>query len=77
MSRYDVGDRVAVILNFNPRRDATGVVARLPTGQSPWYEVDIDGQDEGQGMHFPVDEILGHMPPENPSPADMLAWLRS
>lgn len=77
MSRYDVGDRVSVVLTFTPRREVTGVVTALPTGQSPWYVVDIEGEPEGQGMHFPVDEILGVLPPVDPSPADMVAWLRS
>ena len=77
MSRYAVGDRVVVVLTFNPRRTRTGVVTRLPVGDSPWYVVDIEGEPEGEGMHFPVDEILGVAPPMNPSPAEMLAYLRA
>lgn len=77
MSRYEVGDRVSVVLTFNPRRTATGVVTALPSGQSPWYTVDIEDQPEGQGMHFPVDEILGVLPPADLTPAEMLAWLRT
>lgn len=72
MSRYAVGDRVSVILTFTPRRTATGVVASLP-GDALWYGVDVDGIR----MHFPVDEILGPLPPENVTPAEMVAWLRS
>lgn len=77
MNRYQVGDRVSVVLTFRPRKTRTGVVTRLPMGDTPWYLVDIDDQPEGQGMHFTVDEILGQVAPENPTPAEMLNWLQA
>jgi protein involved in polysaccharide export with SLBB domain len=73
MSRYAVGDRVSVVILFNPRQTGTGVVVRLPSPTSPCYVVDVDGEE----MLFPAGEILGVMPPADPSPAGMLEWLRS
>lgn len=74
MSRYALGDRVFVNRITPLHRDKpTGVVVRLPLGASPYYVVRVEGED----MHFPLDEILGEAPPEDPSPAQLVEWLRS
>jgi hypothetical protein len=75
VSRYAVGDRVIVNRIDAIHRDKpTGVVTRLPYGASPYYIVVIDGGDE---LYLPLDEILGEAPPVNPSPTQLLEWLRS
>ena len=74
MSRYALGDWVVVNRITPTKRDTpTGVVTRLPVGASPYYVVRVEGED----LHLPLDEILGEVPPVNPSPAEMVSWLRS
>jgi hypothetical protein len=76
VSRYQVGQRVLVECRCTGvRATTTGVVKRLPVGESPWYIVQpVDGCDE---LLLPLDEIRGEAPPVDPSPAEMVAWLRS
>lgn len=74
MSRYALGDWVFVTRITPTHRDTpTGVVVRLPVGASPYYVVEVEGED----LHLPLDEILGEAPPVNPSTTEMLEWLRS